>query len=39
MAETQVTRHHPTRTETRGFAEVYALVSGILLTVEPEPDA
>ena len=33
MADPQVTRHHPTRAETRGFAEVYALVFGILLTV------
>ncbi|MFL5874784.1 MAG: hypothetical protein ACJ76T_02660 [Solirubrobacteraceae bacterium] len=32
MAETHVTRHHPPRAETRGFAEVYALVFGILLT-------
>jgi len=33
MAETHVTHHHPTRAETRGFAEFYALVVGILLTV------
>jgi Domain of unknown function (DUF4383) len=33
VAETHVTHHHPTRAETRGFAEVYALVVGILLTV------
>ena len=33
MAETRVTHHHPTRAETRGFAEFYALVVGILLTV------
>jgi len=33
MADPHVTRHHPTRAETRGFAEVYALVLGILLTV------
>src|SRR4051794_15860301 len=33
MADPRVTRHHPTRAETRGFADVYALVLGILLTV------
>jgi hypothetical protein len=32
VAETHVTHHHPTRAETPGFAEVYALVIGILLT-------